>query len=126
MDGHRYLAKLAKALGHPVRLRILETLAAEGDFCVCHLEHRLGRRQAYISQHLTRLQQAGLVRDRREGLNIFYALADESVEKLLVAARQTTAALAGGSGHTLVFKDLEPAKADSCPCPRCQGRGAGI
>ncbi len=63
--------KLFKALMHPVRLAILDILR-EGEECVCHMEAILGFRQAYISQHLMILRDAGLVTDRRNGWNIFY------------------------------------------------------
>jgi DNA-binding transcriptional ArsR family regulator len=49
-----------KALAHPVRLQILDMLRS-GEVCVCHMEAVLGKRQAYISQQLMVLRDAGLV-----------------------------------------------------------------
>ena len=62
--------QLFKLLTHPVRLAILEILRV-GEHCVCHMEAHLGYRQAYISQQVAVLREAGLIRDRRDGWNIF-------------------------------------------------------
>jgi DNA-binding transcriptional ArsR family regulator len=67
MNGYLKMSGLLKALGHPVRLRILQELRQQ-EACVCHLEAVLRQRQAYISQQLMRLREAGLVEDRREGM----------------------------------------------------------
>jgi DNA-binding transcriptional ArsR family regulator len=116
MDGYRWLARRMKAMGHPIRLRILGVLESEGESCVCHLEARLGQRQATISQHLARLREAGLVNDRRDGLNVYYSLTDDSVASLLEEARK------GMPNDMAVPKK---AKSVDCPCPRC-AEGAEI
>jgi len=115
MDGYEKLAEIAKALGHPVRLQILQALRVE-EACVCHLEAVLGQRQAYISQHLMRLREAGLVVDRREGMNVFYTLADESIGALLDTLQETAGALVG---KLLSFSPLPGRGAASCTCPKC-------
>lgn len=118
-DG-RLAADLFRALGHPIRLEILETLLAEGEVCVCHLESRLGLRQAYLSQHLARLRQAGLVVDRREGLNVFYRPASSAIGRLLEAGERLEASL-GAAGKTR--RTPHPASNQgkrACPCPRCK------
>ena len=58
--------QIFKVLTHPARLAILEILR-DGEHCVCHMEAHLGFRQAYISQQLSVLRDAGLVQDRRDG-----------------------------------------------------------
>jgi DNA-binding transcriptional ArsR family regulator len=61
------LAAAAKALGHPARLAILQTLAARGT-CVCgELVSELPLAQATVSQHLKALKAAGLVRGEVDG-----------------------------------------------------------
>ena len=120
MNGHEQMAVLMKALGHPTRLQILEVLAREGESCVCHLEHRLGQRQAYISQQLARLRDAGLVIDRREGLNIFYDLVDASIEDALKTAKQTAVTLAEARGESIAFREALGDPSTACPCPKCQ------
>jgi len=62
-----------RALGHPVRMKILEILV-HGPVCVCDLGILIGKRQPCISQHLAVLRQAGLVTRSRQGWNIFYQL----------------------------------------------------
>lgn len=119
MDGYEHGALLAKAVGHPIRLQILEVLQREGESCVCHLEHRLGERQAKISQQLARLRDAGLVIDRREGLNVFYALRHAGVGSLLRALHEASSESAQAEGGELVFHTLSGDPEKPCPCPRC-------
>ena len=109
-----------RALGHPTRLEIMKVLVAEGEACVCHLEARLGLRQAYLSQQLARLRRAGLVVDRREGLNVFYSPASAAVRKLLEAGDSLETAL--GPAATLPRSAGAPTRLpkETCPCPRCQ------
>lgn len=65
---------LFKALSDETRLRIM-VLLSKRELCVCQLEWALATIQAKVSRHLTVLKNAGLVKDRREGLWIFYSLA---------------------------------------------------
>src|SRR5512141_2171123 len=80
-------AKLFKVLMHPGRLAIL-TILREDEACVCHMEALLGFRQAYISQQLSVLREAGLVEDRRDGWNIFYRVVDQRIYDVLNAVRR--------------------------------------
>ena len=108
------IAALLQAAGHPVRLQILLALG-EGEACVCHLEATLGRRQAYLSQHLMALREAGLVTDRRESRFIFYQLADP---RLLDVLRQ----VAEIQKVSLPVLSSSP----TCDCPQCsRQRGEG-
>lgn len=75
-------ASVARALGHPHRLEILEHLA-QGERGVEALAVRLSLSVANASQHLQQLKRAGLVASRRDGKFIFYRLADESVLGLM-------------------------------------------
>ena len=75
-------AQIFKVLTHPVRIAILEVLR-DGEHCVCHIEACLGLRQAYISQQLAVLRDGGLVRDRRDGWNIFYHVVDPRIFEAL-------------------------------------------
>jgi DNA-binding transcriptional ArsR family regulator len=102
-------AKLFKALMHPSRLMILEALRG-GEQCVCHLEAVLGCRQAYISQHLMVLREAGLVEDRRDGARIFYRVVKPDVFELVDYANQL-------SGENPIH--FSQAKVTDCPCPKC-------
>jgi DNA-binding transcriptional ArsR family regulator len=109
MGNYDSQTQLFKALMHPVRLAILDVLR-DGEECVCHMEATLGYRQAYISQHLMVLREAGLVGDRREGLNIFYRVMRPEIYALLEAVRQMLGVL---------DSDPVPDPVASCPCPHC-------
>jgi ArsR family transcriptional regulator, arsenate/arsenite/antimonite-responsive transcriptional repressor len=71
--------KIFKALSNESRLEIL-SLLTEHQFCVNALTSRLNISQAVVSQHLKILETAGLVKKRKEGYWIHYALAPEGFE----------------------------------------------
>ena len=127
MANGRSAAEHFRALGHPTRLDIMQVLVAEGEVCVCHLEARLGLRQAYLSQQLARLRQAGLVVDRREGLNVYYRPASPAIRKLLEAGTRLETALGVGAEVRRPAGSSAHLGQQPCPCPRCQqarSRGA--
>lgn len=64
-------ARIAKALAHPSRLLILDALQ-QRETCVCELTELVGADQSTVSKHLAILKQAGLVEDRKEGVNAYY------------------------------------------------------
>ncbi|MEX0893858.1 MAG: metalloregulator ArsR/SmtB family transcription factor [Gemmatimonadota bacterium] len=70
-----------KVLGEPMRLRILNALR-EGERTVSELVQITGAGQANISKHLNLLHRNGLVERRKEGLNVFYRIADAGVFRL--------------------------------------------
>ena len=109
MDPYDLQAKLFKALMHPARLAILDILRT-GEACVCHMEAALGYRQAYISQQLMVLRDAGLVDDRRDGWNIYYRVAKPDIFNVIDSAR---ASLGKGA------KTRVPVIIKSCTCPHC-------
>lgn len=100
-------AQLLKLLAHPARLAILALLRG-GEHCVCHLESHLRLRQAYISQQLMLLREAGLIQDRRDGWNVFYRVTDPRVFVVLDAV-----------GVARPVEDSDVARAVACPCPHC-------
>jgi ArsR family transcriptional regulator len=120
MAGYRYATNLMKALAHPTRIQILEVILAEGESCVCHLEARLRQRQAYISQHLAKLREAGLVVDRREGLNVFYALALPGMDALLKEVRRVATEAASADGLELSSTPIRKTSLERCSCPKCE------
>jgi len=75
-------SEFLKSLANPVRLRIL-CLLAQGETQVGDIAEKLAARQSLISQHLALLRKDGLVRPRRDGQTIRYALADARAEKLI-------------------------------------------
>jgi DNA-binding transcriptional ArsR family regulator len=66
-------AKMIKAIAHPSRLFIVDRLAG-GEKCVCELTAMIGADISTVSKHLTVLKRAGIVEDRKEGLQVFYSL----------------------------------------------------
>jgi DNA-binding transcriptional ArsR family regulator len=106
-------AQLFKILTHPARLAILEILR-DGEHCVCHMEAHLGFRQAFISQHLAVMREAGLILDRRDGWNIFYRVADPRIYAVLDSVRNMTGQ---------VELAIHPSGV-KCACPHCNPQAA--
>ena len=69
---------LFAALGDPTRLRLVAALAAR-ELCVCDLAAALGMSQSAVSHQVRVLRQLGVVRPRRDGRRVYYALDDEHV-----------------------------------------------
>jgi len=67
------IADIFKAMAHPARLAIIEALA-EKSYCVCELKEMVGSDMSMVSKHLSVLKSAGLVSDRKDGLQVFYSL----------------------------------------------------
>src|SRR5262245_19226357 len=79
--GHE-LATLAKALGHPVRVQILQLLISRGE-CVCGaIVDELPLAQATVSQHLKVLKNAGLVQGEIDGPRVCYCVEPAAVRRL--------------------------------------------
>lgn len=70
----RLRSAILKALGHPIRILLVHELS-RGDRCVCELNRLADVNPSNISRHLARLKTAGIVTDRRDGMNVFYHLA---------------------------------------------------
>jgi DNA-binding transcriptional ArsR family regulator len=105
--------ELFSVLGNPFRIRLLLTIE-NGEACVCHLEAVLKKRQAFISQHLMALREAGLLETRRDGKYVFYRLANPAIIHLVKEA----AKIAGiDKGDTLAASNLTVS--GKCPCPHC-------
>ncbi|HEX5614094.1 MAG TPA: metalloregulator ArsR/SmtB family transcription factor [Acidimicrobiia bacterium] len=89
-------AELFKALAHPARIRVLEVLA-DGERSVGELLPLVGIEASHLSQQLGVLRRAGLVRTRREGSAVFYAIAVPDTVELLAVAKRV---LIGSLAHT--------------------------
>jgi len=98
------VAEVLQILSHPVRLQILDELRRV-EACVCHLQALVGRPQPYVSQQLSKLREADLVTDRREGLFVYYSLSDAGIERVLEA---------------LLGPAEERGPVAACSCPRCE------
>ena len=76
------LAELFKIFGDSTRVKIL-FLLFEAEMCVCDIAQLLGMTQSAISHQLQVLKKSKLVKYRREGKTVFYALADSHVRTIL-------------------------------------------
>ncbi|MFE7111860.1 ArsR/SmtB family transcription factor [Streptomyces sp. NPDC057575] len=78
------LAKVFKALGDPVRLRLLSMIASRngGEICVCDLTPAFDLSQPTISHHLKLLKQAGLIASERRGTWVYYRLLPATTDQL--------------------------------------------
>ncbi len=105
----RVSTQVLKALAHPARRRLLNALRDDEE-CVGHLTALLRQRQAYVSQQLMFLRQAGLIADRKDGLRVYYHIQDRRVIDLLNAIDALEGEPASSDRQTL----------KTCACPKCE------
>ena len=117
MDSYETQSEFLKALSHPTRLAILDILRA-GEQCVCHMEATLNLRQAYISQQLMILKNAGLVESRRDGLNLYYRVVKPEIFNFLATLNSIT-------GITPKLPKHKHANVE-CPCPKCNVKSVKV
>jgi ArsR family transcriptional regulator len=79
----RNLIQVLKLLADETRLKILLSLAREGELHVSALCERLGQSQPAVSHHLALLRAAGLLGSRRDGKHNFYGLQDARFRKIV-------------------------------------------
>jgi DNA-binding transcriptional ArsR family regulator len=77
------VAELFRLLGDPGRLQMLCALLEAGELCVCDLAAVVEMTESSVSHSLRLLRTAGIVRQRRSGRQVFYALDDAHVRVLL-------------------------------------------
>jgi len=106
------VSELLQVVSPQTRLEIILAIGA-GEACVCHLEAVLKLRQAYISQHLMVLREAGVITARREGRYIFYSLEKPEVLELVQYAMR----IAAQSVDELVA--AQQLAGQNCNCPKC-------
>jgi ArsR family transcriptional regulator len=109
------LADVFSLLAQPSRLQILQ-LIGDREICVCHLKAALGYRQAYISQQLMGLRQAGYVKTRRQGRSIYYSLVDPNLTKIInLTANELGISLQLPAANDVPGCAILPALAQSLP-----------
>lgn len=94
-------AELFRALSNPARIRVLEVLA-DGERSVGEMAPLVGIELSHLSQQLAVLRRARLVRTRKEGSTVFYAVGDPAVVGLLAAAKQVLINQLAGTEELLV------------------------
>jgi len=75
-------ARVLKALGHPLRLKIVAGLANEPK-CVKDIWGCLGLPQAVVSQHLALLRASGIIEGRRQGVEMHYTVIDPLAKEII-------------------------------------------
>lgn len=86
-------ANLFKGLAHPLRIRVLELLAAKPEVSVAELQRDTALEASHLSQHLAVLRRHRLVEAERRASHVYYRLADPTVAELLIAARRLLIAI---------------------------------
>jgi ArsR family transcriptional regulator len=77
------LAEVAKALGDPIRLQLVDVLRKHaGKVCVCELVPLFDVSQPTLSHHLRKLREAGIVDSERQGLWAYYYVKPEALDEL--------------------------------------------
>jgi ArsR family transcriptional regulator len=77
------LATIAKALGDPIRLQVVDVLRAHaGKVCVCELVPLFDVSQSTLSHHLKKLREAGIVDSERQGLWAYYYVLPGALDEL--------------------------------------------
>ena len=77
------LAEFFKIFGDSTRIKIIYALSQVDEMCVCDLSVALGKTHSAISHQLRILRQAGIVKYRREGKEVFYSLKDQHIKEIL-------------------------------------------
>jgi ArsR family transcriptional regulator len=72
------LSKVFKAMSDETRLKILACLTEREELCVCEFQELLGLSQPTVSRHLKILEEAGFLKNRREGQWVIYRLKKEN------------------------------------------------
>ncbi len=78
------LAQIFRALGDPVRLRLVSLIGARegGEVCVCDLTSAFELSQPTISHHLRVLREAGIIDSERRGTWVYYRLVPATLERM--------------------------------------------
>jgi ArsR family transcriptional regulator len=81
-DKQNEISRIAKAMGHPARIAIIEYLLRT-DACICNdIVNELPLSQPTISQHLRELKSAGLIKGSVEGNTICYCIDERALKKI--------------------------------------------
>lgn len=80
-------SKSLKAMGHPLRLKILCILGRAGEIGVQELVDRVGTSQSNISQHLSILRDKGILECRKDANKVYYRIRDPNILKLMTSLR---------------------------------------
>ncbi|MFZ7132366.1 MAG: ArsR/SmtB family transcription factor [Eubacteriales bacterium] len=74
---------MLKILGHPIRLCIVNGLYKKGSCNVTYMQECLALPQSTVSQHISKLKSAGVIKGKKNGTEICYEIVDATVVKIL-------------------------------------------
>jgi len=80
-------SEVLKALSDPTRIKIVQALEGK-EICACEFVNITGRAQPTVSQHLSVLENADIVKSRRDGKRILYSLTSEKVATIIEIAQE--------------------------------------
>ncbi|MEW1654091.1 MULTISPECIES: metalloregulator ArsR/SmtB family transcription factor [unclassified Streptomyces] len=109
---YRLKAEFFKALGHPVRIRVLELLS-EREHAVAEMLPKVGVEPANLSQQLAVLRRMNLVTTRKAGSTVHYSLTSPHVAELLKVARTILSGVLAGQAELLA--DLQAGQGRPSP-----------
>ncbi len=81
-------ADIIKAVGHPLRVAVVDFLK-DGEKCVCDIAEHVGSERSNVSRHLAVMLKAGVLQCRKEGLQVYYELRTPCILNFLNCAAQT-------------------------------------
>jgi DNA-binding transcriptional ArsR family regulator len=82
MNQQEMSVKIFKALGHPIRYKIV-TFLFDGPKCVSTINNEMEYSQANLSQHLKLLKDAGILESEKIGMEIYYRISNEDIKKII-------------------------------------------
>lgn len=82
MNQQEMSVKIFKALGHPIRYKIVKFLF-DGAKCVNTINEEIEYSQANLSQHLKLLKDAGILESEKIGMEIYYRISNEDIKKIV-------------------------------------------
>lgn len=105
-------AKLFRGLADTTRLSILESLR-KGEKTTSEIIEETKQKQSNVSNHLACLLDCGLVKNRREGKNIFYKLNNAKVAKLLEESDAVLSEIVSGLYHCVNYNEQQQPSSDN-------------
>lgn len=81
-------AEVIGALAHPIRIAIADLLK-DGEVCVCEIAERIQTERSNTSRHLAIMLKAGILKTRKDGLQVFYSLRTPCILNVLTCTTQT-------------------------------------
>lgn len=77
-------AEVLKSIAHPIRLQVLEVLSIKDNLCVSDLQEEMKEQieQSLLSHHLIRMKNKGILKSKKQGLNVMYSLVDKNIASI--------------------------------------------